>query len=422
MTTLSFVCLLIFIILIFTGLRKRADFFSPGRILGLVWSLALGLAEFKFSRLQFEWSLDDYLKLMLAVFAFIIGIYISFSRNIDKPFLTVKEIRQRIQTQGLNEKKLYWFIVIFFIAYAVSYLAEYFIEGYIPAFTPKPDKARILFGVFGLHLIVGGINTILFLIVQYFVFVKAKKGKKILLALIFLIALLSFSLLVQRYNFFIVSFMILCMLYYSSKYIKFKSLLIFLAIVFGFLILIQTVRLAQYAEYYFYVYAKMKYPIKYAVFTEPYMYIVMNLENFVRSSGKIERFAYGYFTADFILALTGLKHWLAEYYNLVKFPTYIEGYNSFPFFWAYYYDFGLIGLAFIPFILGYLISEFYYQLHRNPNLINLILYSIGFVVIVISYSSDPLTRLDMVFNFAIILLAQFIIRKNNRTFPFRNRF
>jgi len=419
MPILSIICFTIFFLIILSGLNRRADFFSPARIFGLVWSFALGLAEFKFSRLQFEWKSSGYIILLIGIITFLFGIYISYARNIGTPSFTVQQIRILIQDKGIDEKRLFNFIWIFFLLYAVCFLAEYFIEGYLPAFSSQPDKARITFGVFGIHMIVNGINTILFLIIQYFVFIKYKPIKKTFLGIVFLISLLSFSLLVQRYNFFIVSFMILCFLYYSSKYVKFKTLLIFMAIAIGFLVLIQTVRLAKYAEFYFYTFAEMKFPIKYAIFSEPYMYITMNLENFVRAVPKIENYTYGYFTLDFLLALTGMKHWLADYFSLEKFPTFIGGYNTFPFYWAYFRDFGYVGLTIIPFILGYVISEIYYKLHSSPHLIYVSMYSIGFVTLVISYSSDPLTRLDMVFNFILIVLAQFYITRKTISAKFR---
>jgi oligosaccharide repeat unit polymerase len=177
-------------------------------------------------------------------------------------------------------------------------------------------------------------------------------------------------------------------------------------IVVTFIVTIQSVRLANIAEHYIYFGSQMKYPVRYAVFTEPYMYVVMNLENFVYAAPKIIDHTYGLFTFDFIAALSGVKHSLAEYLNVTKFPHYISGYNTFPFFWAYYYDYGLLGLAFIPFILGLIFSEIFYALHRNPTLVNLAMYCVVFSILVISIFSDPLTRLDMMFNFVFIIMIQ----------------
>ena len=207
--------------------------------------------------------------------------------------------------------------------------------------------------------------------------------------------------------------MVICFYYYSGKKINYKVVITISLLMIGIVIGIESLRVAKFAQAYFYVSSGIKFPYKFAIFAQPYMYIVMNLENFVKNYSLIPHHTWGIFTSDFILALIGVKHWALEYFNVVKFPHYIGGYNTFPFFWAYYYDFGIPGLAFIPFVLGFIISEIYYYLHRTPNLVNLALYSVGFTVIFISYSSDPLTRLDMMFNFIIIVLVQKYITKKN---------
>jgi|GEM_PF-5271135 len=145
------------------------------------------------------------------------------------------------------------------------------------------------------------------------------------------------------------------------------------------------------------------------------MYLVMSIENFVKYYSHIANHSFGFFTFDFLSAITGLKHWIEEYCNFDKFRLHIGGYNTYPFYWAYYYDFGIAGLALIPFIIGYIISEIYYYLHRNPDIVILTLFSLAFAVITISYSSDPLTRLDMMFNFSIIVFAQFYFRNKSAT-------
>ena len=183
-------------------------------------------------------------------------------------------------------------------------------------------------------------------------------------------------------------------------------------IIFGLVIIvtvfgIQSLRETQLGYAYILLGSKMK-SSKFSGLAIPYMYLVMNLENFVKYYSHVENHGYGFFTFDFITALTGLKHWMAEYYNFDKFKEYITGYNTYPFFWPYYYDFGVAGLAVIPFIIGFIISEIYYRLRRYPNIIMLTIYTAAFAVIIISYTSDPLTRLDMMYNFGVIIFAQIL--------------
>lgn len=413
MPIVSFICFIIFLALLISGFKKNADFLSPARMFGMVWSFVLGIVELKQSHLQLQWSSFDWLVALLAVVTFLLGIYISFIINLDRPFLHVSQIRLSIRENGIKEKNLFRFIIIYTLVYIFCFIAEWQIEGYLPIFTSDPDRARILFGVFGLHLIVSSANVILFLVIQYFIFVKANFQKKAVLIFVFILGLANYVLIVQRYGFFILLMMAFCLFYYSGKTIKPRTIIIFVAIVIVVIVGIQSIRVTELFTYYVFTSSEMKFPPRYAELTIPYMYISMNIENFVKYYPKFENFAYGFFTFDFLTALTGIKHWLAEYYNFEKFRMYIGGYNTFPFYWPYYLDFGITGLAVIPFVIGFMISEIYYYLHRNPSLVILALTSVGFAVIMISFNSDPLTRLDMMFNFIVIVLAQYLFL--NRT-------
>jgi oligosaccharide repeat unit polymerase len=416
MPIISSICFTIFFILLFSGLRKNVDFLSPARIFLMLWTIVLGVVQLKFSHLQLLWSSFDWFVALVAIITFLFGIYISFIINLDRPFLHVTKIRASIRDAGINEKNLFRFIIVYTFLYIICFIAEWQIEGYLPIFTSDPDRARIFFGIFGLHLIVSSANVILFLVIQYFIFIKANYQKKGILILVFVLGLANYILIVQRYGFFILLMMAFCLFYYSGKKIKPRTIISFTVIVIVVIVGIQSIRVTELFNYYVFINSKMKFSPRYAELTIPYMYISMNIENFVKYYSHIENHSFGFFTFDFLTALTGIKHWVAEYYNFEKFKMYIGGYNTFPFFWPYYLDFGIAGLAVIPFIIGFIISEIYYYLHRNPSLVVLTLATVGFAVIMISFNSDPLTRLDMMFNFFVIVLAQFLfIKKTSST-------
>lgn len=418
MPAISVICFSVLIALLLSGFRRSADFLSPARIFIMLWAVVLGIVQLKESHLQLLWSSFDWFVVLLALITFLLGIYISFIINLNKPFLHVTLIRQRIRESGIKEINLFRFIIVYSAIYIICFIAEWLIEGYLPIFTSNPDRARIFFGVFGLHLIVSSANVLLFLVIQYFIFVKANYYKKGILIFVFILGLANYILIVQRYAFVILLMMAFCLFYYSGKKIKPRTIISFTVVVLVVIIGIQSIRVTELFTYYIFINSEMKFSPAYAELTIPYMYISMNIENFVKYYPKIENFAYGFFTFDFLTALTGIKHWLAEYYNFEKFRMYIGGYNTYPFFWPYYLDFGIAGLAIIPFIIGFLISEVYYYLHRNPGLVVLTLATVGFAVIMISFNSDPLTRLDMMFNFIVIVLAQyFFIQKSSGTQP-----
>ena len=79
----------------------------------------------------------------------------------------------------------------------------------------------------------------------------------------------------------------------------------------------------------------MKFNFKYAVFTEPYMYVSMNLENFTRAVGKLDNYTFGYYSFNFLTSLSGIRKSLADYLALNHFPYLNSNYNTYSMFWIF---------------------------------------------------------------------------------------
>ncbi len=413
MSIVSIVCFSLDLFILLTCIPKKSDPFSPGRVFGFVWAFAVGLADLKLSHLQSSWSAYAWSVILLAVGAFLSGNYVVYVLNIKKVFASIQQMRLITRQTEVRDQRFFIAIVLVFFVYIVSYLAESMILGYIPIFSDRPDRARVEFGVFGLHLLVNTLPLILFMIVEYLIFVRGNAVKKRWLMLIFTISSLTFALMLQRFDFTVAALLIIAFTYYSSNYIRPKNVLIVAALFSVLLIAIQSVRLTAYVQNYIYVVSFMKYSPQYAFLTEPYMYIVMNFENFARGIDKLEYFTFGYFTADFLLALSGLKHWLANYFHIVERPFIISGYNTYPLFWTYFYDFGIVGIAFASFILGGIISSMYYLMRSRPSIITIGVYSFAFYIIVISFFTNPLTMLKTNFNIALWLIIHYMVTKNS---------
>ncbi len=413
MPILSFIFLLFFLVFLIFLLRKNADVLSPGRAFGLLWCFVLCLVELKLSRLQLKWNLYDWFMVLLPLITFLLGVYLSFIINLNKPFLHVSEIRKRIRNIKINEARLFRFIIIYFLFCLISFLVEWQVEGYIPLFTANPDKARVMFGVFGFNYILNSINAVMFLIIQYFIFVKAKYRKKTFLVLIFIVSLGNYVLFVQRFGMFILLMLGFCLYYYAGKKIKIRTVIIFIVLIVSLIAGIQSLRETQFFSTYVFLDSKMKFSPRYSELTIPYMYLAMNTENFVKYYPHIEKHSYGFFTFEYLIELSTIRKWFIDYYHFDKFKLHIGGYNTFPFFWTYFYDFGIAGLAIIPFIIGFVISEIYYYMHRNPNLVVLVLTAISFAIITSSFNSDSLTRLDTVLPFFMIVVSQFYFVKKS---------
>lgn len=409
MSAVSITCFVIGLLVLLSLFMREADRLSPSRVFLLVWSTAIGLADLKLSRLQVPWSQYSWTVLFLGVFALWNGVLMSNVLYMGRHHLTVKEIRARLSSQTINKRRLFWLVVTTFVAYMVCFIAETVVAGGLPVFAAKPDMARIQFGMFGLHLIVSLMPSILFLAVESFLLVRGQKGDKFIIAGVFVLTTISFFMLLQRFSFVHWAIMTLALTYYASSQLSLKHLVIAVGSLVGMFLYLRSLRFVLYVENYSYVISGMKYDRAYAAFTEPYMYIVMNVENFARGVDKLEQYTYGYFTADFLMALTGLKHWLADYFQLVERPFLTSGYNTFPFLWPYYNDFGIVGMTLISLIIGVVIGVTYHRMRTDPNLVNITLYSTFVFFLVISFFTNPFTMLGTVTNVFFLLAANWYV-------------
>lgn len=157
------------------------------------------------------------------------------------------------------------------------------------------------------------------------VFLECKKKmlSKISLVFIALLTLGSFLLLLQRFDLVIAIVLSIVFFYYGTNKFRARNVIIISLLLITFMYSISTVRVSSLFIDYLYLTSKMKFSPQYAFLTEPYMYVVMNLENFANVVNNFDSYSFGYFTFDFILALTGLKHWIAEYAQLKDFPELI---------------------------------------------------------------------------------------------------
>jgi len=407
------VCFLISLAVVVSWLRDRADIFSPARTFVLVWSVSIGLAGLKLSDYQATWSSYAWIVLSIGLASFLVGFWIVYALHLGTPLLPVEEIRKRFSNSTIDQRRLFRVIVVLFVGYLLCYIAEVQLEGYLPIFSAHPDRARIEFGVFGLHLVVTTMPAILFLIVEYITLIKGYAGRKVFFGIVFFVAFVSFFFLLQRFAFVVWILLTIPFLYYTSRIMKFKYVLFAGTVFLALLIYLESFRVAQYVQNYIYVISRMRYSGAYAVMTEPYMYVVMNLENFARGVEKLDFFTWGLFSADFLMALTGLKHWLREYFSLVERPFLVSGYNTFPFLWQYYYDFGVVGVAMIPLLLGFLIGHIYCLVRSRPSLMILSVYSTCFFFLVISFFTNALTMLSTVFNMVLLVVIHIYVEKGS---------
>jgi oligosaccharide repeat unit polymerase len=185
--------------------------------------------------------------------------------------------------------------------------------------------------------------------------------------------------------------------YYATRRVSLKTVLVFFSLCFIVIYSIANVRGGVLGAVLLYKASSMRIPVIYAFVTEPYMYIVMNVENMVRSINLFDHYTLGYYSLDSIFALTGLKHWVAEYFGIIDTPFLVSGYNTYTIFWNFYRDFGTIGISFVPLLYGFMVGCIYHLFRCKPTIGLSSLYGMSVFMMFFSFFINPLGYLWFVY-------------------------
>jgi oligosaccharide repeat unit polymerase len=404
MNWVSIVCFSLCLIMFLSTLRRDADLLSPARLFGFIWSLSIGLTELKFSALQHTWQVESWALLLIGVGAFLIGVFTTYVLNVGRQLVPISVMRRLLRKEEVHEGRLFWLILLSTLVYGSSYVANFLVRGWLPVDAIGTSTSRVDFNVSGLTLFLYTATFIIYFSLLYFFKVQGKTARKVVLASTVLASFGTFVLLLMRYPIILVSVMSFSFLYYATNQIRLRTAIPILAAVTGFFYWISSLRFSTVISTYLYSVSKMRFSKDYAIFTEPYMYFVTNLENFARSVSVSDYHTYGYFTFDFITALAGLKYWVLDYFDFDRTPYLTSNYNTYTAFWWFYSDFGVVGLAVIPLILGICIGMLYYRMRISPSTKNVTAYGVMVFVMFISYFNFPFAFLW----FEYVMLALFL--------------
>jgi len=364
----------------------------------------VALADLKFSALQYVWTLDGWLLLLTGILAFLVGTFIAYVLNFGKVLVPIQAMREMLRREGVREARLFGLICVSVAVYCLAFLSNYLIRGWLPIFVIGKNVSRVDFNVSGLTLFLYSAAFIVYFTVLYHLQVHGNKARKRILATLSIVVVGSYFLLLQRFQIIMAATICFALLYYASRHIRVKTALPLVLAVTGFFYWMSSLRLSHLASAFLYHMAKMKFAVEYAFLTEPYMYVVMNLENFARSVTRLDYHTYGYFTFDFLTAIAGLKYWIVDYFNLDRTPFLESGYNTYTAFWWFYSDFGVPGLALIPWLLGFGTGLLYYRMRSWPTLKNVTAYGVMVFVMFISFFVFPVMHLWFVYNILALYL------------------
>lgn len=412
MNVISLSLFIILLSILFFSIAKKSDLLSPGKLFLMVWLLAIGVTELKLSRLQFDWPIISWVYLLIPIFSVLAGIFTVYVVYFDKDIMSLEAIRSKLINGYINDQKLVRVIIMLFVIYAVSYVVIYLYVGFIPLFTKYPNEARTRWSLFGVGLLIHLAPLILYFVIAYFVIIKKQYYKKLLMFLLFWVTLITFLFLLQRFGVFITIILSIVLLYYGTNKLNLKTAFVIMIFVVGISYLILSLRAGNLILQYFHQVSQMKYSAKYSIFTEPYMYIAMNLENYAYATTKLKEFTYGLSSFDFLFAISGIKHWLHEYVNFIDNPYLINyNYNTYGMFFVNFRDFYVFGILILPYFFGLVTSFVYYRMRTNPNLNSITLYGILVMVIMFSFFNPMLSWLFYIFDITVLYFTTFYITK-----------
>lgn len=404
MTWIALLCFGICCGIILSTLRRGADVLSPARIFGFIWCLAIGLAEFKFSAFQHTWTAEAWILLLSGISAFLAGTFAAYVVSLGTRLLPLDEMRRTLKREEVNERRLFMLISAGVAVYGVAYLVNTLVKGWLPIFVIARNVSRVDFNVSGVTLFLYSAAFIVYGTVLYHLQVPGRRGRKVVLAVLATITVGSYLLLLQRFQIVMAAMLCIGLLYYASHHIRIRTALPFVLLLTGFLYWMSSLRLSHLAAAFLYRASKMKFSMDFAFLTEPYMYVVMNLENFARSVTLQEYHTYGYFTFDFVAAVAGLKYWVLDYFGLNRTPFLLSGYNTYTALYWFYSDFGVIGLALIPLVLGFFTGVLYYRMRSAPTIKNVTAYGVMVFVMFISFFVFPMMHLWFIYNLVALSL------------------
>ena len=407
---MSFVAILFFLVAlcVLASLTKRgSDILSPARMVIFVWSFALGLAELKLSNLQHEWSTESWLLVLIGPSSLLLGLYTAFVMNVYARLVSPDGIREVVRRQIVDSSLLFWLIIISFVVYAASFLVSYAIKGFVPIFSGEYGGARTKFSVFGLGVLVHSMPVIVFFGLVYHVMVKEHVKQKLLIKIVCLISAVTYLFLLQRFLFILTAVMCFSFAYYATDRMRCRTILVSFITAVGLFFGVSSLRAGEVIQAYLYAKSKMKYSMDYAIFTEPYMYVVMNLENLATGVKRLDHFTFGYYTFDFITALAGVKHWMEEYFSLESTPYLNSSYNTYTAFWTYYRDFGIFGIVIVPLLIGLVVGSAYYAMRREPTLQRIAAYGIMVFILLFTFFNSPVGFLVFVY---VVVAVYLILR------------
>lgn len=389
---------------------------NPLSIFNAIWLVIVLLYQLHLSRLQEALSDETMSVLCINVAAFSIGylvlsLIIRLLRKNKRSTLLAEEKNKKVKSVsvplGLIKKMFFW--------WAAVEVIEIYVSGGIPVFWKLfgDTKTYMSFGVPTLHGLMNAFGLVIITVAFYEYLQRKKRKEKFQLMGIILTTLVYYLLLITRQV--VISAIIQMVVVYfilRGKEIKGRSWLKILLysfigiIAFGLIGNFRT----GYESFLSVSAIETQLPSILIGFYWVYMYLTMTLAN-INNAVALGVTGFG--------GLKGaLNHFLPSVFENqmasgVEVPPYLvtEAYNVSGYFISFYTGMGNGGVVLIAGLYGILGAILYELFRANRSERNVILYAVYIQVIALSFFANHLLYLPSGFQFVIVILLFFILRK-----------
>lgn len=321
--------------------RDRKIIVDAFGLFSLTWIGGQGVACLQLSNIQTDWSIITWFSFYLAYCGVFIGVNCKC------------RLQNAVINNKGNEKRLKNCILIMALISMTAFLMEAVVVGYIPLFVDFAH-AYSYFHVSGVHYFTVSCTLIPALSIIYFQLSEKSKKDIVFIILCNAVTAVVCVLTVSRFQLVFGVGLAVIEYFLCSHKIQWKYIAGVIAIAcagYGILSIFRN-HDAVYLNDIF----EMKERNTPIIFSQPYIYIVNNYENFNCLVTQLARHTYGLRELFPIFALTGLKFIVPE---LTNYPDYVAKaeLNTRTMFYDAYYDFGIAGVFLFAVLIGILIRR-----------------------------------------------------------------
>ncbi|MGN0297592.1 MAG: O-antigen polymerase [Lachnospiraceae bacterium] len=335
----------------YTKISKKLTDFRV--LLCLSWMIGEGIAAFKLSHLQAEWTLITWLCFGGFFFSFLLAYEWAEKKLQMKHSGKIKSYGGETNTEEVNQR-LYYSIWIVCIVSLATFLLEVALLGYIPLFSTSKEQTYGEFHISGIHYFTVSCMFTHSLTLIYILEDKvgAWKRRYPLIAANF-ISLVIPIMCVSKFQFLLTVLLPVYIFLQMKENINWKRFIpqiAVCAVLMGIILTILVMR-RNYEEGYLESIFEMKNSNMPMIIQYIYMYIANNFDNFNCLTQQLPGFAWGMKQLFPIFALTGLKFIFPQ---LVSYPIYTTKteLTTLTIIYDAYYDFGIIGVILFGILLG----------------------------------------------------------------------